>query len=87
VRCSGELIAATADFFKTEAIRRIHHCTMFAVDLNGVIHVDGSGLRALFSVFSLAQKADREFRVQNRTPRVADLLEPTSLANDWGEFV
>jgi anti-anti-sigma regulatory factor len=80
VRCSGRLIAATADFFKTEAIRRIDHGKIFTVDLTELTDVDGSGLRALFSVFSSAQQADCKFRV-NMTACVADLLQLTSLAD------
>jgi anti-anti-sigma factor len=81
LRCSGKLIAETADFFKSEAIRQIDRGTVVAVDLTGLTDMDGSGLRALFSVFSSAQKAQCEFRVLNGTPRVADLLDLTSLAN------
>jgi 7,8-dihydropterin-6-yl-methyl-4-(beta-D-ribofuranosyl)aminobenzene 5'-phosphate synthase len=80
VRCSGRLIAATADFFKTEAIRRIDRGKIFTVDLTELTDVDGSGLRALFSVFSSAQQADCKFRV-NMTAHVADLVQLTSLAD------
>jgi anti-anti-sigma factor len=82
VRCSGKLIAGTAEFFRTEAGRWIERSKIVAVDLDDLTHLDSSGLRALLGVANLAQKAKCDFRVLNATPRVMDLLNFTSLAGE-----
>ena len=37
LRCSGKLIAATADSFKTEAVRRIARANILSIDLAGLL--------------------------------------------------
>jgi anti-anti-sigma regulatory factor len=44
VRCRGKLVAATAEFFKAEAVRRMDCSWILAVDLAGLTDLDGSGL-------------------------------------------
>ena len=61
--CRGQLIAATAEFFRTEAGRRIDRSIIFAVDVAGLNYLTGSGLRVLFSVISSVRKACCEFQL------------------------
>ncbi len=80
LHCSGKLISETADSFVVETKRLAERSDTLVLDLGGLTYIDSSGLGALVRAFTSLRRDNVEFRLQNVTQRVMELLRITNLA-------
>ncbi len=88
VHCSGKIVAESAQWFQDEIRDRIIPTsrgkgvavtTRIVLDLSKVNYIDSTGLGALLSVWTAAQRRSCDMEIVNPGARVEELLSATKL--------
>jgi len=88
VHCHGKITADSADFFQSEIRDRVIPTSRgkgvdvthrIVLDLSKVTFIDSTGLGALLSVWTAAQRRAVDLEITNLSPRVEKLVNLTKL--------